>query len=125
MAAVWIPVPSALTSWVSERRVDDRFDIVKVVQAQGSIDGHDIRTQLPASFHQVMIDIKVEFALWSPVTTHTLTLLQPWYVYGSHCMPFEMDRKLLKDLEKRSVEEVGRIEFLSAGKSPLLIVDSS
>jgi hypothetical protein len=40
-------------------------------------------------------------------------------------MPFEMDRKLLKDLEKRSVEEVGRIEFLSAGKSPLLIVDSS
>jgi hypothetical protein len=34
-----------------------------VVQAQGSIDGHDIRTQLPASFHQVMIDIKVEFAL--------------------------------------------------------------
>jgi len=32
------------------------------------------------------------------------------YIYGSHCMPFEMDRKLLKDLEKRSVEEVSRIE---------------
>ena len=32
-------------------------------------------------------------------------------------MPFEVDRKLLKDLEKMG-EEVCRIEFLSAGMSP-------
>lgn len=43
------------------------------------------------------------------------------YVYGSRNMPFEVDRKLLKDLVKEKMgEEVGRIQFLSAGMAPFL-----
>ena len=48
------------------------------------------------------------------------------YIYGSHSMPFEVDRKLLKDLVREKMgEEVGRIEFLSAGMSPCVSPISS
>jgi len=46
------------------------------------------------------------------------------YIYGSHSVPFEVDRKLLKDLVREKMgEEVGRIEFLSAGMSPFHVAD--
>jgi hypothetical protein len=45
------------------------------------------------------------------------------YIYGSHSMPFEVDRKLLKDLVREKMgDEVGRIEFMSAGMSPFLVI---
>jgi hypothetical protein len=38
-------------------------------------------------------------------------------------MPFEVDRKLLKDIVGEKMGEgVGRIEFLSAGRSPFLLI---
>lgn len=38
------------------------------------------------------------------------------YIYGSHSVPFEVDRRLLRDsVREKMGEEVGRIEFLSAG----------
>jgi hypothetical protein len=42
---------------------------------------------------------------------------------GHHNMPFEVDRKLLKDIVGEKMGEgVGRIEFLSAGRSPFLLI---
>ena len=38
------------------------------------------------------------------------------YIYGSHSVPFEVDRRLLRDsVREKMGEEVGGIEFLSAG----------